>query len=168
MMIYLPYTSEGLARTAMEDVAESLGIRVEIEYLGIKRIRRTDPNVKGIPHKTFKVRLFPIGDEYRAWSTRPWDLSHARRKNAVCWHAYKNFFTGLLVEWNPNATIRTGYIKKGGIEYNGLESFLENYRATKSVYYDSGYASCRCSGDKLATWERASDHYVRKDFVRGS
>lgn len=168
MHIYIPYASDHLGKYFLEECQKRINVRMEMELLGRPRLRKNAYGTSGIPHLDYKVRLFPIpgSDEYRALSTRTWDTSRIRRINAVCWHAYKNFFCTLYSDYAPDAVIKTGYISKGGIEYYGQDDFINKYAATKETYYGRGTVSCRCSGDTLAVWEKASEHLPPGDLIR--
>jgi hypothetical protein len=158
MHILVPYIGVEMPSIRMSEYGNMMGINVDIEHVGRPRLRRAAPGVVGIPHQDYKVRLLPVSEEYRKLRQSPVYYPqgeiHTRRINAVCWHGHKNFMNRLFMDF-PNATIRAGYIQRGGVEYNGWTDFLSKYRATKEPFYSNG-VKCRCRNDNLAVWETFS------------
>lgn len=154
MKVYVPYIGVEIPSIRMTDYGRSLGINVDIEHVGRPRIRKSAPGVAGKPHQEYNVRLFPITDEYRKLSLPRTADGKPRRVNAVCWHGHKNFMMRLFTDFD-DATIRSGYLNRGGIEYRGTTDFLDKYPDTKALFYRNNFA-CRCTGLKLATWESES------------
>lgn len=141
MRILFPHIGVEMPSICMVDYGRRMGINVDIEHINRPKLRRAHPDVIGIPHQQYAVRLFPITDEYRKWS--PYSN---RRTNGVCWHGHKNFMMNLFDEW-PMATIRTALA-----EYNGIDQYLAKYKATRDIFFAQG--QCNCSGMKLAVFER--------------
>lgn len=157
MHIYVPYIGEDMPISVMEDIAEREGIRAEIQYIDRPKIRMAAPSRWGIPHRHYKVRLFPLTDRKRLFSLPRIADANPRRIHAVCWHGYKNFIVSLLSEF-PDATIRTSRIS-----YMGLENFVMKYAVTKMPMYFNGLTTqvkaCHCSGNDLAVWERGNEYH---------
>lgn len=141
MRILIPYIGVEMPSISMSDYGRREGFTVDIQHIGRPRLRRAAPDHKGIPHQEYKVRLFPISDEYRKRSAHS-----GRRTNSICWHGHKNFMCRLFYDY-PDATIRTAII-----EYNGQRDFFDNYADTRGVFFADG--DCDCSGLKLAVFER--------------
>lgn len=125
MIFATPFISADPPLALMEEIANSMGIRIDAEYEGRKTLRKAyEPNN---PHQIYKVRLFPITDTYRSWSL-PWTARAPRRINAVCWHGHREFMQRYLAEFQ-NATIRTALA-----DYQGAIGFLQNHRSTLRNY----------------------------------
>jgi hypothetical protein len=78
--------------------------------------------------ETFRIRIMPIGDTYRAKS--PFT---ERRKHAVCWHGHEAFFREVF-RVNPCAVIKTaGY---GNKVYHSVEEL--NAACHYAEYQDFG------------------------------
>lgn len=158
MRIYIPFIGVEMPSTRMTDYGRSLGINVDIQHVGRPKIRNAAPGVAGKPHQEYKVRLFPISEEYRKLREHeiyyPAGQTYTRRINAVCWHGHKNFMVRLFTDFD-DATIRAGLIPANGIEYRGVTDFFDKYAATKALFYRYG-AKCLCTDLKLATWESES------------
>lgn len=142
MEIFVPYSGVEMPSIAMSDYGRREGFNVDIEHIGRPRIRNSAPGVEGLPHQKYKVRLFPITDEYRKFSSRS-----GRRINGICWHGHKNFMVRLFYDF-PQATLRSALA-----EYNGQRSFLDKYAETRGVFFANGL--CKCTGNKLAVFERS-------------
>lgn len=132
MRLYFPYMSTYLAEPNMQEAVNLLGIRHTIEFLGRHRLYKTPEGLRGIPHLDYKVRLFPINDEYRKFST--WS---ARRINGVCWHGHYRFMDKLFT-MVPDMSIRTTVE-----HYHGRAEFIDKAVDTYGVSWNSGRI-CKC------------------------
>lgn len=134
MLFATPFISASPPKTLLEDIAENMGIRADIQYEGRKTLRKAyEPNK---PHQIYKVRLFPITDTYRSWSVPRSDRA-TRRINAVCWHGHREFMHRYLAEFQ-NATIRTALA-----DYQGAIGFLQNHVSTLRNYERRHTCACR-------------------------
>lgn len=130
MRILVPYIGVEMPSIVMSDIGRDLGINIDIEHVGRPRLRVAAPDRKGIPHQDYKVRLFPITDDYRKFS---W---HGRRVNGCCWHGHYRFMNKLYKHF-PDMTIRSALA-----EYNGVDSFNDKYQSTYGKFFADG--SCTC------------------------
>jgi hypothetical protein len=141
MRILIPYIGVELPSIRMSEYGVREGFTVDIEHIGRPRLRKAAPGVVGIPHQEYKVRLYPISDEYRKWSAHS-----GRRTNSICWHGHKNFMCRLFYDFD-STTIRSALI-----EYNGQKDFFNKYASTRDLFFANG--KCNCTGLKLAVFER--------------
>jgi hypothetical protein len=159
MQIFIPYIGVEMPSIKMTDYGRELGINVDIEYIGRPKIRRSAV-ASGIPHQRYKVRLFPISEQYRKlrypFSSGP-DAGKARRIYAVCWHGHRDFMVKLFDDF-PDATLRSGYLTRGGIEYRGQESFEVTHQDTKADFYQRGVV-CKCIPSPMS-WESRNHLYA--------
>lgn len=136
MKIYFPYTGPEMPSILMSQIGRELGFNVDIEHLGRPKLRVAAPGVKGIPHQSYHVRLFPISDRFRKFS------DNGRRINGVCWHGHYEFMVRVF-QSNDFATIRASIA-----QYLGEKDFLaQTSHGESQDHLFNRNATCKCKND---------------------